>query len=186
MVNVPNVEWREWTTTIDPSGIRISDDTATLNASGFQGVRSTIAGETLVFDPVNIAVTGQITETRILTARVESWGDASGIFNMKFYLKSINHFGVGNYRFLYNISTHFASGLELDLTDDDILTSIPNTQNLFSTLESGSLVNTGFYDESQVTQYVYLATWINTDVPVGTYGGAGSAGFRYRLLYDFS
>jgi len=186
MVNVPTMVWREWDTEIDPSGIRISDDTTTLTASGFQGVRSTTAGETLIYDPVNIAVSGQLTDTKLLTTYVSSWGDASGVFNMKFYLTSIAHFGAGTYRFLYDIRTHFASGLALDQTALDLSTTLPSTQNLLTTLGSGALANTGFYDESQVSQYVYLSLWINNDVPVGTYGGAGTGGLRYRVRFDFS
>jgi len=186
MVNAPTVEWREWTTTIDPSGIRISDDAATLSASGYIGERSTIAGETLVFDPVNIAVSGQVSDTKLLTAHISAWGDASGISNMKFYLTSISHFNTGDYRFLYRLATHFVSGLVLNETDSGFPTSQPTDQNLFSTLGSGVLADTGFYDESQVSQYIYLSLYINNDVPVGTYGGAGTAGLRYRMLYDFS
>jgi hypothetical protein len=186
MVNVPTVEWREWTTTIDPSGIRISDDTTTLDASGFLGNRSTIAGETLVFDPVNIAVSGQTSDTKVLTAYITNWGDGSGISNMKFFLTSVSDFGVGDYRFLYSIRTHWASGLELNETDSELPITIPTSQNILSTFGSGTVQNTGYYDESQVLQYVYLSMFIGVDVPVGVYGSAGGGGFRMRLLYEFS
>ena len=186
MVNVPSIEWREWTVDTDPSGIRISDDTITLNASGFQGVRSTSAGETLEYDPANIVVSGQVTETHVLAAHVESWGDASGIFNMKCFVSNIEHFGVGTYRFLYAIHQHWHDSLALYTDSDDMPTSEPTDPNMFSTIGSGSLSNTGWYDESQVTQYLYIALYVGTDVPVGTYGGAGTAGLRYRLMYDFS
>jgi len=186
MVNVPTVEWREWTTDTDPSGIRISDDTTTLEASGYQGIRSTSVGETLAFDAVNIANSGQVTETRVLTAHVESWGDASGVFNMKCFVNNYGHFTAGTYRFLYAINQHWQDSLSLTTDSDDMPTSVPSSPNMLSTLGSGALENTGWYDESQVTQYLYLALFIGVDVPVGTYGGAGTAGLRYRLLYDFS
>ena len=186
MVNVPTVEWREWTTDQDPSGIRISDDAGTLEASGFQGVRSTSVGETLEYDPANIAISGQVTETHVLTAHVESWGDASGVFNMKVFVSDIGHFGVGTYRFLYDIQQHWQDSLTLSTDSSDMPTSAPSSPNMLSTLGSGALANTGWYDESQVTQYLYLALYIGTNVPVGTKGGAGTAGLRYRLMYDFS
>lgn len=186
MVNVPVIEIREWETTKNPSGIRISDDTNTLEASGFLGKRGTAAGETLIYQPLNTTISGQVSDTKLLVGHVETWGDASGISNLSFYMGALEHFDAGNYRFLYQFQTHWASGLQLNELDADLPTSQPGVQNVFSTLGSGILKNTGYYDETQVTQYIYVATFIDSDVPVGTYGGPGTGGFRYRLLFDFS
>lgn len=186
MVNVPIIRIREWETTKNPSGIRISDDTDTLEASGFLGERSTSAGETLVYNAVNTTVSGLVSDTKLIVGDVQTWGDASGIANLSFYLTSINHFDEGNYRFLYDFNRHWSSGLSLNEYASDLPTSQPGVQNLFSTLGSGVLQDTGYYDETQVTEYIYLAAFIDSDVPFGTYGGPGTGGFRYRLLFDFS
>jgi len=186
MVNVPIVEIREWETTSNPSGIRISDDTDTLNASGFLGSRGTAAGDTLIYQPLNTTVSGQVSDTKMLVGHVESWGDASGISNMSLFMSSLSHFNAGNYRFLYRFATHWVSGLQLTENDSDLPTSQPGSQTVFSTLGSGILKDTGYYDETQATQYMYVATFIDSDVPIGTYGGPGTGGFRYRFLFDFS
>lgn len=189
MVNAPTIQWREWDIAIDPSGHRV--ESLALNQWGYQGAKNTANGGTLIFSSLNTSISGQISDTKVVTAHVTNWGDGSGITNMKTYLSSITDFGTGTVRFLYAIQRHFytQSGVPLNETDSDFPTAIPASQNILSTLGSGFLQNTAGVatpDENQVTQYLYLAVFADTDVPNKTYGGPGGGGFRNRLLFDFS
>lgn len=187
MVNIPTLTWREWTPSIDPSGYRISSNVGDLATAGFIKKLGTSAGQTAIFDDLDITNSGQVSSTKLLTAYVSDWGDASGIWNMKFYLSSISAFTDGTYRFLYNIDQHYFNGKQkLDENDNDLPTTEPSSANLFSTLGSGVLADTGFDDESQCTEYIWISTLINTDVPVGTYSGPGANSFRYTIKFDFS
>lgn len=189
MVSAPTIEWREWDVDVDPSGHRV--ESLSVGQWGFQGVKGTSNGGTLIFGSLNTSVSGQISDTKVLTAHVTNWGDASGITNMKVFLNSISAFDNGNYRFLYAIQRHFwtQSGVPLNETDDDFPTSQPASQNILSTLGSGFLKNTAGVttpDENQATEYLYLAVFCDTDVPNGSYGGPSANSFRYRLKFDFS
>ena len=120
----------------------------------------------------------------MLVARVSNFGTASGVYNLRFYLNSASAFGVGSYRFLHKIATHYqGSNFTLGVADLDIPTVEPTTFNLLST--SGQPVLSGIFD-GHVSQYIYLAVYADTNVPFGTYGGAGVGTLRYRLIYDFS
>ncbi len=189
MVNAPTVVWREWDIAIDPSGHRV--ESLSLGQWGFQGVKNTSNGGTLVFSALNTSISGQISDTKVVTAHVTNWNDASGITNIKTYLSSISDFTEGTYRFLYAIQRHFytQSGVPLNETDSDFPIALPASQNILSTLGSGFLAQTAGIatpDENQVTEYLYLSVFADTDVPPGTYGGPGGGGFRVRLLFDFS
>ncbi len=189
MVLAPNIEWREFNPSIDPSGHRV--ESLSIDQWGFQGVKNTSDGGTLIFGSLNTSISGQISDTKVVTAHVTNWGDSSGLTNMKTYLSSISAFDNGTYRFLYAIHRNFwtQSGVALSEIDSDFPTAIPASQNILSTLGSGFLKNTAGVatpDENQVTEYLYLAVFANTDMLPGTYGGPGGGGFRVRLLYDFS
>lgn len=189
MVNVPSLQWREWTPSIDPSGYRTSSDSGELTAAGYVKDLSTSAGETAVFDALNISTSGQISNTKMMTAYVENWGDASGIYNMKVYLSSTDGFTDGTYRFLYNTGRHWwAEKQRLDENDDDMPTSQPATTNFLSTLGSGVLnkVDALSVPDSQVTEYLWMAVYVDVDVSVGSKGGPGTNDFRVRMVYDFS
>lgn len=185
MVSVPVVEIRQWTPSIDPSGYRISDNAGDLATAGYVKSLTTAGDGALLFGSVNTSVSGQVTPTKMLTAHVDSWGDASGILNMKFFLTSVSDFTTGEARNLYRMERHWHDSLALTEADASLPTSAPSTTNLVSTLGSGVLADTSFADESQCTQYIWVAMYIHTDVPVGTYGGPGGGGLRYRLLFDF-
>ncbi len=189
MVNAPTVVWREFNPSIDPSGHRV--EALSIDQWGFQGVKNTANGGTLVFSSLNTSISGQISDTKVVTAHVTNWNDASGITNMKTYLSSISDFATGTTRFLYAIQRHFytQSGTPLNETNDDFPTTQPASQNILSTLGSGFLKDTvgvATPDENQVTEYLYLAIFADTDVPFSTYGGPGGGGFRFRILFDFS
>lgn len=186
MVVVPTVEWLEHSLTTDPSGSRHLQSAP----AGFLKQLGTGAGAQLDFGSVDISDTAQISTTKLCFARVDNFNGASGVFNMRFFLNNFSAFGPGTYRFLERKELHFQGNIGLDASDDDTPTVVPAAQNLkgtvnFPDFQNGQTSISGLFDQD-VTQYVYLAVSVNTDVPVGTYGGPGAGTFRYRLLYDFS
>lgn len=186
MVNVPDIQWIQQSLTTDPSGSR----DLLSGAAGFLKELGTAAAEELNFGSVNTTGSGAITDTKLVYARINDLGDASGVFNMRFFLTSTNAFGAGTYRFLEEKHIHFQPSLILDSSAENTPTTVPSTTNLSGTIQEpqfplGQPWMSGLLD-NDVSQYVYLATEVAANVPVGTYGGAGAGSFRYRLLYDFS
>lgn len=185
MVDFPVVEWVSQNPTIDPSGTR--------NATppGFLKVVNTAAGGELSFGTINNTDATAISDTKCVYARASSMGDASGIFNMKFFLVDTSAWSLGTFRFLERKELHFQQGgISLVAGDLDTPAVVPVSTNLLGTIQEPQFRNgqpwvSGVLD-NDVSQYVYLATLIETNVPAGTYGGAGAGSFRYRLLYDFS
>lgn len=173
----PTVQFIQFNKDVDPSGFR---DTL---ASGIKTLDTSITG-CLDFGNANTTTSGVISNTRMMIFRVSDMGDASGVYNLRFFLNNATAFNTGNYRFLHKIATHFQGpGFQLGLTDLDIPVSEPTVQNVLST--SGTPTLSGIFD-GHVSQYIYLAVYVDTDVPYGTYGGCGAGSFRYRMLYDFS
>lgn len=185
MVNFPTVQWIEQDPATDPSGSRHLLDT------GFVKQLNTGAGGQLDFGDLALTASQQITDTKLCYARASSMGDASGIFNMKFFLSSVSDWGAGTYRFLERKTLDFVPSLSLTASDSDTPTSVPSQANLLGTVHEdagwprGKPWISGVLD-TDVSQYVYLAVLANNDVDLGIYGGAGDGGFRYRLTYDFS
>jgi hypothetical protein len=177
MVTIPTAQILEFDTTVDPSGSRH------LLSSAVKALDTTANGF-LDFENNNVSISGIVGLTKMVVFRIDDMGDASGIYNMKFFLNSATAFSRGTYRFLNSINTHYqGTNFALLTTDLDISTSLPATQNLFSTQESNAI--SGILD-ADVSQYVYLAVFTDVDVPFGTYGGGGVGSFRYRTQYDFS
>ena len=177
MATFPTVQFLQFDKDVDPSGVR------NLPASAVKELDTSITG-CLDFGNANTTTSGAITNTTMQIFRVSDLGDASGVYNMRFFLQSATAFGVGNYRFLHKIDTHFqGGGFALGLADLDIPLSEPSSENLLSTTNEPPL--SGIADE-HVSQYVYLAVFVDTDVPFGTYGGCAAGSLRYRMVYDFS
>lgn len=177
MANFPQVMFLQFNKQADPSGVR------DIAASGVKALDTSITG-CLDYGNVNTTVSGGISPTQMLLFRVSDMGDASGIYNMRFFLQSATAFGVGSYRFLHKIATHYQGpGFALGLADADIPTSLPTVQNVLST--SGQPTLSGIFD-GHVSQYIYTAVYVDSNVPFGTYGGCAAGSFRYRLTYDFS
>jgi hypothetical protein len=175
-MTLPTVQFLQFDKSINPSGYRH------IPASGVRSLDTSITGF-LDFGSVNTTTSGRISDTKMVVFRVSDFGDASGIFNMRFFLSNTNAFNTGTYRFLQRVSTHWlGSNFNLTLADVDTPRTTPS-QNVLST--SGQPVLSGLFD-GHVSQYIYLATYVGTDVPYGTYGGPAANTFRYRMLYDFS
>jgi hypothetical protein len=77
---------------------------------------------------------------------------------------------------------HFESAKVLGAGASGIPVSIPSAANIVNTQGIGTIQAVA---ESGCSQYIWLNVYADTDVPVGTYGGPGNGGFRYRLTYDF-
>lgn len=180
---LPTVEFRQYTTSINPSGFRVN----AAPAGGFVKTLDTSLNGFLDFDNLNISLSGVVSNTKMVIFRASDMGTASGIYNIRFYLASASAFNAGTYRFLHRISTHYlGTPFQLLTSDLDIPISLPANANVLGTLSvSGYPTISGILDRD-VSQYVYLAVFINTDVPFGTYGGGGAGSFRFRAVYDFS
>ena len=185
MVTYPTVEWLQHSTTIDPSGHRHQKNPT----FGYQKNVNTLPGGELNFGSVNVAISGQVSDPMLVFPRISAIGDASGIFNLKTLLTSISAWTLGTYRFLERKTIHFNNGLRLTQADTDTPTIVPSTPNFKGTLAPGYVNGQPYLSgvlDQDVGQYYYLAVFVDTDVPPGTYGGAGLGSFRYRLIYDFS
>lgn len=177
MAIFPTVQFLQFDKDVDPSGVR------DLLASAIKELDTSITG-CLDFGNANTTTSGAIGDTALTLFRVSDLGDASGVYNMRFFLQNASAFGVGNYRFLHKIDTHFqGAGFTLGLADLDIPVTQPTAENVLST--SGQPPLSGIAD-GHVSQYIYLAVFVDTDVPFGTYGGCAAGSFRYRMVYDFS
>ena len=177
MATLPTVQIIQFNKDVDPSGVRH------IPASG-DGILDTSITGCLDFGNANTTTSGAISDTKMFIFRASNMGDASGIYNMRFYLQSATAFGVGTYRFLQKVATHFqGAGFSLSLTDADTPVAEPTLQNISAT--NGQPMMSGITD-GDVSQYVYLAVYVDKDVPFGTYGGCAAGSFRYRMLYDFS
>ena len=177
MAVFPIIEFIKFDKDIDPSGFR------NIVASG-QELDTSITG-CLDFGNANTTTSGAISDTAMMIFRVDALNDASGVYNLRFFLSSTTAFDTGNFRFLHKIDTHYQGvGFTLTLADADIPLTAPD-QNVISTTPSSQPTLSGITDED-VTQYIYLAVFVDTDVPFGTYGGCAAGSFRYRMLFDFS
>jgi len=172
----PTGQFLQFDVNTDPSGVR------DLEASAIKVLDTSITG-VLDFGNTNTTTSGGISDTTMFIFRVSDLGDASGVYNLRFFLENASAFGAGNYRFLHRITTHYqGAGFTLGLGDLDIPLVEP-AQNVLST--SGQPTLSGIED-GHVSQYIYLAVFTDSDTPFGTYGGAGAGSFRYKMIFDFS
>lgn len=186
MVNVPDLQWVQQNPSTNPSGSRH----LLSGAAGFIKLLGTAATEELNFGSINTTGSGAISDTKLIYARINDMGDASGVFNMRLFLINTSAWGAGTYRFLERKELHFVPNLQLNSAANNTPTTVPSTTNLSGTImvvpwPLGQPWLSGIQD-NDASQYVYLAVEVGANVPVGTYGGAGAGSFRYRLLYDFS
>lgn len=185
MTSFPSMQIIQQNPAIDPAGSRhlLSP------AAGFIKLIDTSAGGVLDFGQVNTTGSGAISETKLIYARISSFGSASGVFNMRFYWHNTSTFTAGTYRFLERKSIPFAATLMLDSGANNTPTIAPSTTNLVGTDTPSWPMGKPFISgtgDADVTEYIYLALEIHNDVPVGTKGGAGAGSFRARILFDYS
>lgn len=184
-MNIPRVEAIEQRISLDPSGVRHSK----IPASGFIKLLSTGTGGHLNFGDLDNTNSGVMSDAKLIYLRATDMGDASGIFNIRFYVFSASDWTAGNYRFLYRPSFHFIANPVISLSDSNVPMVPPSVSNVSGTTSIyhplGAPWISGILD-TDVSNYLYLGVYADADVPVGTYGGQGDGGFRYRFLYDFS
>lgn len=173
---IPTTQFLEFDKTVDPSGSR------NLLGSAVKEL-DTSANGFLDFGNNNVSTSGIISATKLVVFRADSMGDASGIYNMRFFLSSASAFSTGTFRFLHKIDTHFQGTNFVLLTTDTDISTVAGVQNILSTQELPAISGTTDLD---VSQYIYLAVFTDVDVPFGTYGGGGVGSFRYRCQFDFS
>jgi len=177
-ITVPTIDIIQFDNAVDPSGTRDLGATA----DGFVKFLDTSSSGHLDFGYMNITESGVLAGTNLLVFRPTTFGSAQEVYNFRFHLQSITSWGVGTYSFLWKKNIHFESGVTLSLADESVPTSLPSSGNILSTA-SGTYIQA--IAESGVSQYTYLDIFTGTDVTVGTYGGPGQGGFRFRLTYDF-
>jgi hypothetical protein len=192
MVTAPTIQWILQSSSVNPSGHRHQANPA----YGFIKQLGTSAGQALDFGSINTTMSGAISETKTIYARISNMGSASGIFNLRFFLNSTSDFSTGRYRFLEKKDLHFIPNLILNDQANDTPRVIPQYQNLSGTIPSVGRNDYGQWQkgvpwisgtiDDDASMYIYLAFLAYSDVPNGIYGGAGAGSFRYRLLYDFS
>jgi hypothetical protein len=175
---LPSIDIIQLDNRINPSGTRHLG----ANASGFVKFLDTSSSGHLDYGFIDITTSGSLAGTRLIYFRPNSLGDASKIYNFRFYLSSITSWGTGTYEFLWKKQVHFTSGLQLSTVDENVPTSLPTSGNVLSTA-SGNYIQS--IAESGCSQYIYVDLFADTDVPVAVYGGPGAGGFRYRLTFDF-
>lgn len=184
MVQYPTIQWVEQNPAINPSGSRH------LLSLGFVRLLGTGAGQELNFGTLNTTGSGAISTTKVIYARASALGDASGVYNMRFFLTNVTSWGLGTYRFLERKTLHFVPNLSLNSSAASTPTVIPSFPNLSGTITTpefplGKPWISGVAD-IDASQYVYLAVEVGANVEVGPYGGAGAGTWRYRMLFDFS
>jgi hypothetical protein len=177
-MNLPQIDIIQLDNLINPSGTR----NLGAGTSGFVKFLDTSSSGHLDYGFLNVTNSGVYAGTKLVFFHPTSMGDALELYNFRFYLYSISAWGTGTYNFLWDKTVHFQSGKALSLADTNVPTSIPTSGNVLSTA-SGTYIQT--IAESGCSQYIYLDLYAGTNVPVGTYGGPGNGGFRYRLMYDF-
>ena len=185
MTVFPSIQIVQNSLSVNPSGSRH------LNGAGFIKVLDTSAGGVLDYGQINTTGSGAISDTKLCYARVSDFGDASGIFNMKFYLVNTTAWGLGTYRFLERKDVTFIPNLTLNSAANNTPTVLPNQTNLSGTVQPGWLLGSpwlsGIAPHDQASsQYIWLAVEAGVSVPIGTYGGGGFGSYRFRLIYDFS
>lgn len=183
MATPPSIKFTEFAVSgVDPVGQRHQ----TTHSSFVKRV-STAAGQFLDFGSVNTTFTKKTTRTKAVVAFADSFGDATeAIYNMRFWLPDISDFVQGSYNFNGFASGVWMSGLyPHGLTDASgvfIPTALPSGFNLRRQDEWPEI--SGFNQDSQVSEFIYLSVTLDTDVPPRPYGG-DSGGFQYRLTFDY-
>jgi hypothetical protein len=176
-------------TAINPSGVRHLD----ITASGFIKNLGNGAGQFLDYGSINISNGKQSTVTHAIVGRVGDFNDATeAVFNLKLFLSDVSDWTDGTFSFNGLPSGQWIPGITLTDTSGSLVpTQVPSGQNWWRDAGGAFNRNSVSFQEitasgldSQVTQWFYLSTTVDTDVPVKTYGG-NTGRWTYRVNYDY-
>jgi len=186
----PTITFRQFDVSVnsDPSGARH-------RKTGDAGVHEAFVkslgvgvAEHLDFGINNITNSGVNSSTKVVLAHMDASGDlTTQLFNLKFWLPSVNSF-TGTVRYNLQKSNYIEqSGWKPDLvvqnnSTETVPTTLPTSGNILR--QDGNATITGSGD-SEVTEWLYLSIFTNTDEPVGLKGGPGLNTFRFRLTGDY-
>jgi hypothetical protein len=137
----------------------------------------------LDFQQVDNSSSGVNSATKVVAMSGVEFNGNSTVENMRFYLASFSAFGAGAYEFLMDITNTWTQNKVVTQANDNVPTSLPGSQNYFR--HGGGTQITGSGQVDGLGQWLYLAVFIGTDVPNGTYGGLGDNSFRYRFRFDY-
>ena len=166
------------------SGVSPSGDRHLKTHASYVKELGIAASQYLNFGSLNISNGKQSSPTKAVVAMVDNMNDAlSALFNLKFWLSDVSAFTGGTYYlnglasgvWIQNAALTDASGMFVPIV-------LPSGQNIWRQDGGDEIIASGL--DSQVTQYFYLSTTLDIDVPVGIKGG-DSGGFVYRFTYDF-
>jgi len=172
----------------DPSGIRhLKSGDADVHENFIKSLGTSV-GEQLDFGINNISNSGINSATKVVLAHMDSSGDlTTQLFNLKFWLPSVSSF-TGTSRYNLQKSNYvLQSGWKPNLivqndSIEQVPTTLPTSGNILR--QDGNAEITGSGD-TEVTEWLYLSTFTDTDERVGLHGGPGLNTFRYRLTADY-
>lgn len=175
----PTIKFRQFAVSgADPTGNR-NNNTDDI----FIKVVDTSSSGALDFGINNITNSGVNSATKVVVGALDTSGDmTTKIFNMRFWLPSVQAFD-GTVRFNMQLSSGWLQDNVVDNSSADTTpTSLPT---------SGNLLRNDLHDaisgitDSEVSQFIYLSVFTDTDENVGVKGGGGQGTFRYRLTADY-
>ena len=137
----------------------------------------------LDYGQVDNSQSGVNSTTKVVALSGVEFNGNSTIEDMKFYLLSLSAFAGGTYEFLMDITNTWTQNKVVTQANSNVPTTLPASQNYFR-LGGGTQI-TGSGQVDGLGQWLYLAVFIGTDVPDGTYGGLGDNSFRYRFRFDY-
>ena len=180
----PTITFREFSVAgTDPSGFRqykASDDVVHASFTKSLGVG---AAELLNFGITNITNSGVFSSTKVVLAHMDASGDlTTQLFNMKFWIPSATAF---------NATARFNQQKASGWRQNEVVTNASKEQTSTTLPSSGNILRQDWNDaitgsgDTEVTEWVYLSIFTDTNEPVGLKGGPGLNTFRYRLTADY-
>jgi len=186
----PTITFREFDVAgnADPSGVRHLKTGDTDVHENFTKSLGTSVSEHLDFGINNITNSGINSATKVVLAHMDASGDlTTQLFNLKFWLPSVSSF-TGTSRYNLQKSNYIdQSGWQPDLvlqndSLETVSTTLPTSGNILRQDGSGIITGSG---DTEVTEWLYLSVFTDTNEPVGLKGGPGLNTFRYRLTADY-
>jgi len=176
----PNIVFRQFDVAgTSPSGERAQDTHAS-----FVKQLGTTTDTELDYGINNITSSGINSATKVVVGHMDSSGDlTTELFNMKFWLPSTAAFNDGTSRYNWEKIIVWEQNKVIDNGSAEVVpTTLPSSGNILRQDGSGVITGSG---DAEVTQYIYMSVFTDTDISVGLKGGAGENTFRYRLTADY-